>query len=250
MIKKFTSVVLVASMTIGCTTAQQRNGTFGQVLKGVLNQIETKTGNSGAVSENEVGMGIKEALISGISKGADSASRMDGFFKNPKIKIPLPPDIQRVETTLRKIGFGTQLDQFHLNLNRGAEDAAIQAKPIFISAIKSLTIKDAFNILRGEKNAATMYLKGSTSVELAKIFEPIMEKSIAKTEATKYYTDLANRYNAIPFVANKINPDLKGFATQKALDGLFILIADEELKIRENPIARTTELLKRVFGAK
>jgi Protein of unknown function (DUF4197) len=236
--------ILISS--IACTTAQQKNGNFGKILKGVLEEVQTQ---SGALTENEVGMGIKEALVNGISNGADLAGKTDGYFLNPKIKIPLPPDIQRVEATLRKVGLGPQVDQFLLNLNRGAEDAAVQAKPIFISAIKSLTIKDAFNILRGEKNAATMFLKGSTSNELTTLFMPILEKSIAKTEATKYYTDLATRYNQIPFV-QKINPDLKGFATQKAIDGLFMMVADEELKIRENPIARTTELLKRVFGSK
>lgn len=245
-IKKLIILTAVGFSTIGCTTAQQKNGNFGKILKGVLEEAQSQTG---PLTENEVGMGIKEALINGISNGADLASKQDGYFLNPKIKIPLPPDVQRVEATLRKIGLGSQVDQFLLNLNRGAEDAASQAKPIFISAIKSLTIKDAFNILRGEKNAATQFLMRATSNELTNLFMPILEKSIDKTEATKYYTDLAGRYNQIPFV-QKINPDLKGFATQKAIEGLFTLVAEEELKIRENPIARTSELLKRVFGNK
>jgi hypothetical protein len=213
---------------------------FGKIVNSVL---------AGApLTEAEVGEGLKEALSVGINLGADKASAIDGYFKNPKIRIPFPPEVQKVETTLRGIGLGGEVDKFILALNRGAENAAQQAKPIFISAIKQLTIRDALNILRGEKDAATQFLKRTTSTQLIQAFEPHMLKSLENTNATKYYSDLANVYNKLPFVS-KINPDLKGYATQRAVDGLFLLVAEEEAKIRENPLARTSELLKRVFGS-
>ena len=213
---------------------------LGNVVNAVL---------SGApLSEAEIGQGLKEALSVGINLGADKASALDGYFNNPKIRIPFPPEVQKVENTLRGIGLGGEVDKFILALNRGAENAAQQAKPIFISAIKQLTIRDAFNILKGDKDAATQFLKRTTSPQLIQAFEPYMLKSLENTQATRYYSELANVYNKVPFV-NRINPDLKGYATQRAVDGLFILVAEEEAKIRENPLARTTDLLKRVFGS-
>lgn len=203
---------------------------------------------SGALSEEEIGMGLKEALSVGINLGADKASALDGYLMNPKIKIPFPPEVQKVETTLRNIGLGSEVDKFVIALNRGAEQAAQQAKPIFIAAIKQLTIKDALSILRGDKDAATQFLKRTTSTNLIAAFEPILSKSLDQTEATRYYSDIATTYNKVPFVS-KINPDLKGYATQKAIDGLFIMVAEEELKIRENPLARTSEILRRVFAS-
>jgi Protein of unknown function (DUF4197) len=214
---------------------------LGKVVNSVLS-------GGAPLSEDEIGMGLKEALSVGINLGADKASALDGYFKNPKIRIPFPPEVQKVETALRGIGLGPKVDDFILALNRGAEDAAKEAKPIFISAIKQLTIRDAISILRGDKNAATMFLKRTTSAQLATAFEPFITKSLEKTQATKYYTDLATAYNRIP-LTSKIIPDLKGYATQRAIDGLFILVEEEEAKIRENPLARTTELLKRVFGS-
>ncbi len=231
--------VLVAFSSIFFVSCGQKIN-LGKVVNSVL--------SAGPLSEDEVGMGLKEALSVGINLGADKASALDGYLKNPKIKIPFPPEVQKVETALRSIGLGPKVDDFVTALNRGAEDAAKEAKPIFISAIKQLTIRDAIAILRGDKNAATMFLKRTTSAQLISAFEPFIVKSLEKTQATKYYTDLATSYNRIPLVS-KINPDLKGYATQRAIDGLFLLVEEEELKIRENPLARTSELLKRVFGS-
>jgi hypothetical protein len=177
------------------------------------------------------------------------ASQLDGYFKNPKIKIPFPPDVKKVEDKLRQIGLGSEVDKFILTLNRGAEDAAKEAKPIFVSAIRQMTIQDAWSILRGSDNAATEYLKRTTSAQLREKFQPVIASSLSKVNATKYYSDLVTQYNRIPFV-EKVNPDLNDYATTKAMDGLFLLIADEEKKIREDPVARTTELLKRFFGSK
>lgn len=225
----------------GCTSAQ-----VGQTL----NELNKAIGSTQQqpLTTNEVAEGLKEALVNGISNGSDLASMVDGYFKNPRIKIPFPPDVKKVEDKLRQIGLGSEVDRFVLTLNRGAEDAAKEAKPIFITAIKSMTIQDAWGILKGNETAATDYLKRVTSAQLREKFKPVIANSLNKVNATKYYTDLVTTYNKIPFV-QKVNPDLNEYATTKAMDGLFLLIADEEKKIRKDPVARTTELLKKVFGS-
>ncbi|KAA9340576.1 DUF4197 domain-containing protein [Adhaeribacter soli] len=201
------------------------------------------------LTEAEVANGLKEALIQGTSKGTAQASQTNGYYGNSLIRIPFPPEIQKVETTLRNMGMGSEVDKFVVSLNRAAEDAATSAKPIFISAIKSLTIRDVWNILRGEKDAATQYLKRTTTPQLTASFKPIIQKSLDKVNATKHYGTIITAYNKVPLV-QKVNPDLNAYATDKAIAGLFTLVAQEEANIRENPIARTTELLKRVFGSK
>ena len=207
------------------------------------------TTRASGLSNADAASGLKEALLQGIGKGADQASQPDGFYLNRLIRIPFPPDAQRVANTLRSIGLGSQVDKFELSLNRGAEDAAKSAKPIFISAIKSLTFTDVWNILTGQKDAATQFLKRTTSSQLVSAFSPIMQQSLDQVGATRYYTQLAGSYNQLPLV-QKVQPDLNQYATGKAVDGLFTLIAQEEANIRENPIARTTELLRRVFGGR
>ena len=238
--------LLILSLIISVLGLQSCAGqkiNLGKVLDGI-----SKSTQGGGLSNDEVISGLKQALQVGINKGADSASQLNGYFLNPIIKIPFPPEVQKVETALRKVGLGGEVDKFVMALNRGAEEAAKEAKPIFINAILSMNFSDAWAILRGEKNAATMYLKRTTSEQLIAAFSPVVEKALQKTQATRYYTDLANSYNRLPFV-QKVNPDLKLYATQKAIDGLFILVENEEAKIRENPWARTTDLLKKVFGS-
>lgn len=233
--------LLISILTLQGCAGQKIN--FGKVLNDVINQTQ-----SGALTNDDVVMGLKEALKVGINKGADSASKTNGFYLNPRIKIPFPPEVQRVETALRKIGLGGEVDKFVISLNRGAEEAAKEAKPIFVNAILSMSFSDAWSILRGDKNAATMFLKRTTSAALVQAFMPVVDRALQKTQATRYYSDLATTYNSIPFT-QKVNPDLKGYATQKAIDGLFILVEQEEARIRENPLARTSEILRRVFGA-
>jgi hypothetical protein len=232
--------ILTVFILTACTSAQI-NQTIGDVNKTL--------GGSKPVTTAEVAEGLKEALIKGISTGSDLASQIDGYFKNPEIRIPFPPDVKKVEDRLRQIGFGSEVDKFIMTLNRGAEDAAKEAKPIFVTAIKSMTIQDAWSILRGDQDAATQYLKRTTSGLLKEKFKPVIQNSLNKVNATRYYKDIVSRYNQIPLV-QKVNPDLDEYATDKAIEGLFILIAKEEKNIRENPIARTTDLLKRVFGAR
>lgn len=233
----YTSLIALTLGASACTVAEVQ-----RTMDGVM------AGTAGApVTQNEVASGLKQALEVGIKKGSDQASQTDGYYRNPLIRIPFPEDVQRVENTLRQIGLGNEVDKFILTLNRGAEDAAKSAVPIFVNAIRQLTIADAWAILRGDKDAATQYLKRTTSQQLYETFNPIMVTSLEKTNATRYYTDIVNQYNKIP-LTQKVNPDLDDYATQKAIDGLFVMIAQEEAEIRENPVARTTELLRRVFA--
>ncbi|WP_205503658.1 DUF4197 domain-containing protein [Rufibacter psychrotolerans] len=236
----FSGLLMIALSS--CTASQVQ-----QAIGGVMQQTGQTT--AGPLTQTEVANGLKQALSQGINKGTAQASQPDGFYKNSLIRIPFPPDVQRVENTLRQIGLGAEVDKFILTLNRGAEDAAKSAGPIFLNAIKQLTFTDVWNILRGEKDAATQFLKRTTTSQLTAAFSPIMKQSLDKVSATKYYTQLVTSYNKIPMV-KKVNPDLEAYATQKAIDGLFTLVAQEEANIRENPVARTTELLRRVFGGR
>ncbi len=225
---------------LGACTSAQINQAISDVNKSLSKEVP--------LTAADVGNGLKEALVKGISIGADNASQTNGYYKNLEIKIPFPPDVKKVEDKLRQIGLGSEVDQFVLTLNRGAEQAAQEAKPIFITAIRSMTIDDAWSILRGQPDAATQYLKRVTSLQLKDKFKPVIQSALDKVNATKYYGDLVNTYNKIPLV-QKVNPDLNEYATDLAMQGLFTLIAEEEKKIRENPLERTTELLKRVFAA-
>lgn len=212
-----------------------------------LKKLKKAIGGESSLTTEEVAAGLKEALTKGVSTGSELVSQVDGYFKNPEIMIPFPPEVKEVEKRLRQMGLDDQVDKFILSLNRAAEDAAKESKPIFVSAIRNMTVKDAMSILKGEDDAATQYLKGTTSVELNAKFNPVIRQSLEKVNATKYYSDLVKTYNKIPFV-EKVNPELDQYATEKAIQGLFVMIAKEEKNIRENPLARTSALLKKVFG--
>lgn len=212
-------------------------------LGNILKQLPT-TANPSAL---EIGQGIKQALEIGTSKGADQLSAKDGFLGNLAVKLLFPPEAQKVEKTLRSIGLGSLADNVILSLNRAAEDAAKEAKPIFVSAIKQMTITDATNILLGNKDAATEYFKRVTTAQLTAKFSPVVTNSLSKVGATKYWGDAAGKYNKLPLV-KPVNTDLSGYVTQKAIDGMFIQVAQEELTIRNNLNARSTTLLQKVFG--
>jgi len=233
-------VVVFVWLFTGYTSQAQ----FSKKLGNVLDQLKKP---SGALSEDDIVSGLKEALNIGISNGSAEASKVDGFFKNDLIKIVVPPEAQKVAATLRKMGMGAQVDKFTLSLNRAAEDAAKKSKPIFVKAITSMTIPDALSILKGQDDAATQYLKKTTNDELFNTFFPVVDSTLNLNKATQYYTELVTIYNEIPLV-KKVNPDLKKYATQKTIDGLYILIAQEEKKIRVDPVARVSDILKRVFG--
>ncbi len=201
----------------------------------------------GGLTEKDAVNGIKEALVKGTGESVSLVSKLDGYFLNQEIKIPFPEDAKNIESKLRAIGLGSKVDEAILAFNRAAEDAAKSAQSIFISAITSMNISDAMQIIRGNNNAATQYLAKTTTPELKTKFSPVIKSSLDKVDATRLWTELITAYNQIPFV-NKQNPDLTGYVTDKAIGGLFTMIAKEELKIRQNPVARTTELLKKVFG--
>lgn len=210
--------------------------------------IQKITGGGSGVSENEAGMGIKEALTQGVTNAVLNLNKTDGFFGSSLYKVLLPPDAKKIETTLRKIGMGDQVDKAILSINRGAEDAVAFAKPIFVDAIKEMTITDALKILSGPKDGATQYFKQKTTEKLVAAFTPSVQSSLDKVDATKHYTDIVNTYNKLPTTFNKVNPDLTSFVVGKAVDALFDQVAKEEANIRENPMARTSDLLKKVFG--
>lgn len=243
-----TTVLAVMISTTGfsqdSTRQKPASGIFGKILDAVT---QPSAGTAGGLTNSDIASGLKEALRIGVTNGASQASKLDGYFKNPLLKIAFPPEAQNVANKLRQIGFSKQVDQFELSLNRAAEDAAKKAAPVFVKAITSMSIQDAVGILGGTNDAATQYLRRTSGQQLVTEFTPIIDSTLKKNNATKYYSDLVNTYNKIPFV-QKANPNLTEYATNKAVDGLFILVAQEEKKIRENPAARVTDLLKRVFS--
>lgn len=209
--------------------------------------LEGMMANAPLTNEEAI-RGLKQALEIGSKFASDRASTIDGFLENPKIRIPFPPEAQRVESTLRDLGFGRLTDDFIVALNRAAEQAAKDAAPVFVDAIKGMTIQDGLQIVRGSDDAATQYMRNATSDRLRELFRPTVQRALDATLATKYWNDIVSQYNRIPLV-QRLNPDLADYATTEAIDGLFTLVAEEELKIRRDPAARTTELLKRVFGS-
>jgi len=199
-------------------------------------------------SNLDIGNALKQALQQGTSKSADQLSAVNGFFGNAAVKILFPPEAKKVESTLRGMGMNKLCDNVILSLNRAAEDAAKDAKPIFLDAIKHMTLQDVTGILTGPKDAATQYFKKSTTASLIVKFKPTIKASLDKVGATKYYGTAAGEYNKLPFVKH-LNPDITDYATQKTIDGLFVEIAQEELKIRQNlPDTRTTPLMQKVFA--
>jgi len=200
------------------------------------------------LSEADAGHGIKEALAQGVAKAVLNLHKPDGFFGSDLYKMLLPPDARRAESALRRIGMGGQVDKAILSINRGAEDAVGTAGPIFTGAIKEMTLTDALGIVKGSPDAATQYFKQKTSAQLVAAFSPSVRTSLEKTRATKYYGDIANNYNRLPLSSEKVDPDLTSYVVGKAVDALFDQIAKEEANIRANPLARTTDILKKVFG--
>ena len=195
----------------------------------------------------EIGTALKQALEQGTSKSSDKLSALNGFMGDAEVKIVFPPEAKDAEKALREIGLGKLCDNVILSLNRAAENAAKDAKPIFLKAIKKMTLTDVSNILMGPKDAATQYFRANTSAALAAQFKPVIQASLNKVGATKYYGDAAKEYNKIPFVKH-LNPDISDYATQKAIDGLFVKIAEEELNIRQNIGARPTPVMQKVFS--
>ena len=239
---KINLVAISCFILIGISTVAQTD------LNNLLNSATGSQLGQG-LSNDKIIKGLKEALSVGTKKTTEKVSKLDGYYKNPLIKIPFPKEAKEMESTLKSIGMSKQVDSFVKTMNRAAEDAAVKATPIFINAITSMSITDGLNILRGGDNAATMYLLKNTNAALLKEFKPVVTTSLKKVEITKYWNPLVKSYNQVPMV-KKMNPNLDDYVTGKAIEGLFKMIADEEKKIRKDPQARVTNLLQDVFGKK
>ena len=254
--KKIITTALVVSILIADIQAQG--------LKGLMNKVTKKDSTSGksvfdkvsggsspagkGLSNDDIISGLKEALRVGTDSASKKLSKANGFFGDAAIKILMPAEAQKVEKTLRGVGMGGMVDKAILSMNRAAEDAASGVGNIFWTAVKQMSVTDGLQILRGGDFAATDYLRKTTTMELTEKFRPVIEASLVKVDATKYWKDMFTNYNK--FSANKINPDLTAYVTEKALSGLFLNISLEEQKIRKDPAAQVTGILKSVFGGK
>lgn len=244
-------IILLSVFSIGITAlhAQGLKGLIKKATKDssvskVVSQLPSSPAKG--LSNDDIISGLKEALTVGANNGTNKLSMVDGFFKDAALKILMPAEAQKVEKKLRDIGLGKQVDQAILSMNRAAEDAAKSAAPIFINAIKGITIQDGLGILKGGDFAATEYLKGKTVAQLTEAFRPVIEQSLKKVNATKYWNTLFTTYNR--FSNEKVNTDLSAYVTDKATAGIFYQVGLEEQKIRKDPFARTTDILKKVFG--
>ncbi len=252
--KRITAIILMISVT-GMAQAQT-------TFKGLVKKATTKDsvtgkssiddilqqGSTSSLTNTDIVSGLKEALEKGAERSTGKLSVADGFFANAALKILMPPEAVKVEKTLRNMGMDKQVDDAILAMNRAAEDAAKSATPIFVNAIKSMSINDAMGILKGTDTAATGYLRSKTVSPLTEAFRPVIENSLQKVDATKYWKTLFTSYNMVSL--KKVNPDLTAYVTERALSGIFLQLGQEEAEIRKNPAARTTELLQKVFGGK
>ncbi|HEX6429823.1 MAG TPA: DUF4197 domain-containing protein [Niastella sp.] len=219
------------------------------LLKKASGLLNKTSGGSTSLSNDEIVAGLKEALSVGAQNSANKLSSVDGFFANAAIKVLMPPEAKKVETALRTAGMGKLVDNAILSMNRAAEEASKSAAPIFVNAVKSMSIQDALGILKGSDTAATGYLRGKTVAALTTAFRPVIDSALQKTSATSYWKTVFEAYNKLPFANTKINTDLAGYVTEKSLSGMFYQVAQEEQKIRKDPAARVSDILKKVFGS-
>ncbi|MDQ2720346.1 MAG: DUF4197 domain-containing protein [Bacteroidota bacterium] len=239
------SLFLSFSLFAQKDSSDNLNGLFKKAGS-VFSKNSSSSSSSNNLSSGEIISGLKEALSLGAQKSGDKLSKPDGFFKDAAVKILLPKQVQDAEKKLRMFGMGKLVDKAELSMNRAAEDASKQAAPIFLASIKKMSVTDALNILRGTDTAATGYLRKSTTPELVASFKPIIEESLKKTDANKYWKDVFSTYNS--FSSKPVETDINTYVTNKALDGLFYYVAQEEVNIRKNPAGRVTDVLKSVFG--
>ena len=211
-----------------------------------LQQIASQYPQVG-VSNTEIASGLRQALDMGIEKQVSKLTKENGFYNNELVRITLPPELQKVDKTLRDVGLDALADEGLKVLNRAAEEAVKEATPIFVNAVKEISFNDARNILLGQNNAATLYLTNKTEKPLYNKFNPVVTNSLEKVGATRVWNNIITRYNNLP-LTNKVNPDLADYVTNRALDGVYTMIAVEEKEIREKVAARTTQLLQRVFA--
>jgi hypothetical protein len=244
--KHFISFAVLLFIAFSTSAQKDSSGKLGGLFKKASSMISKSSPAGGNLSSDEIVSGLKEALSLGAQKSSDKLSATDGFFKDAAVKILLPKQIRDIENKLKMLGMGKLVEKAELSMNRAAEDASKSAAPIFLSAIKKMTVTDALNILRGTDTAATAYLRKTTSPELTSAFRPIIEESLKKVDATKYWKDVFTAYNR--FSSTPVDTDINSYVTQKALDGIFYYVAKEEVNIRENPAGRVTDILKKVFA--
>ncbi len=216
-------------------------------LQQVVNNLPQTTGGGFGISNTDIANGLQQALDNGIDKQVTKLTQKDGFYRNQLVKILLPQELQKVDKTLRDVGLSKLADEGLKILNRAAEDAVKEATPIFVNAVKEITFTDARQILLGNNNAATTYLKNKTNNTLYAKFNPVINRSFSKVGADKIWSNIINKYNALPLTSN-VNPNLTDYVTQEALKGVYTMIAVEEKQIRTKLSSRTTDLLRRVFA--
>lgn len=252
--KKFAILSLVLCYTFSASFSQSVddifNGIFGNSgnNNNQTNNTNRNNSNNNNLSNSDIVAGLKEALRIGSQNAGNKLSVQNGYFGNALVKIVMPPEAQKIENTLRSVGLGSVADKAILAMNRAAEDAAKQAAPIFINAITSMSIQDGMQILTGGNNAATNFLKSRTTAALTAAFSPVIKNSLDKVNAPQLWNTVFSTYNSLPLSQNKVNTDLTGYVTERALNGLFVTIAQEEQKIRTNPAAQVTSILQKVFG--
>jgi len=237
-------LILVVSLFFVFSYGHQVDAGFQDWLK----EAAGKLGGEKGLSDDEIVNGLKQALEIGTSNAVKTVSQTNGYFKNTRIRIPLPENVKKVEKLLRATGFGRRVDEFELSMNSAAERAAPEAKTIFWDAIKQMSFADARQILDGSDDAATQYFQDKTAGRLQKIFKPITHQAMSEVGVTHSYQSIDNKIKTIPF-ADQMSFDLDQYVTDKALSGLYLMLAEEEKKIRQDPAARVTDLLKKVFGS-
>ncbi len=243
MIRREVVVCIVASIMLSMSTFACREG-----VNGVLSQVAKELQTSQGLGQSDIIAGLKEALQVGTQNTVDITSKVNGYYSNPQIKIPLPEKVQEVKDLLRMAGLGDKVTAFEKSMNRAAERAAPEAKELFVGAIRQMTFSDAKKILKGRENEATLYFKEKTYAPLSQRFEPLVHSAMAEVGVTRYYQDIERKVQLLP-VKGVFDFDLDQYVTDKALNGLFYMLAEEEAKIRKDPAARVTDLLKKVFGS-
>lgn len=246
-----TKTLVTAMVLSQCLLISQAQADWGGMLDDLKEAGKTFLPGSEEQSGLDTGTvisGLKEALSIGSERAIDTISQTNGYLGNPEIRIPLPPQVEKVGNLMRQFGMSQLADDVETSMNRAAEKAAPEATSIVIDAIKNMSFDDARNILNGPDDAATQFFREQTSDRLTQLFRPSIEQSLDEVGSTRYYNQLTDQVASVPVVGENINLDLPDYVTEKALDGLFTMIAVEEKKIRDNPAARTTELLKKVFS--
>jgi hypothetical protein len=250
------------NLNSGSGSTSNQNNNSGNIVNNVVNAV-TGAASGGGLSNDKIVSGLKEALNVSTRNAVNITSVTDGFFKNPEIFIPFPPEVKQVREVVEKAGMKPQVDEFVKQLNRAAETAVKEATPIFVGAITSMTIADGMQLLKGGDNAATKFLENKTRPQLYSKFTPVVQSALDKVQISRYWNPIFTQYNKVGSTLNSVgslfgqgnnipanvNPDLKAYVTNKALDGLFKMMAKEETKIRKDPAARVNDLLKTVFGS-